>query len=102
MALQDEQITAENSVLLGRVIAAVLRVAAEYHLESPATPGHAERAELARRVLMDRQAPKYGSAILRIAVATIPALQQPGANVPDQNVIDFVAQRMAAFAVEGW
>lgn len=102
MSLRNDQTITEDSVLLGRFIAAVTSVSAEIVDEPFETPNHAQRSALAKRFMLLREAENVGRVILKMAVARNPKLRTAGLNVEDQDIIDVVTHYVDVFARDGW
>lgn len=102
MALSDDHVLANQSELLARFIAAAKEVAADMFAEDPATPDHALRIALAKRVLFDQQAPKYGRTVFELAISLVPALRTQGNAIADSAIMNITDQTLTRFATAGW
>jgi hypothetical protein len=102
MTLRDDQNVTTDEVLLGRFIAAVKAVAAGIVEEPPATANHAARSALAKRIILGREAPNFGRAILELAIARSAALRATRSAVDDQVILTVVENHIEIFAIEGW
>lgn len=89
--------------ILGRFIIALERAATAVVREDPASPGHAERMEFAKRALIDEaRGQHYASVIMRLAIAENETLQNQGVAISDadiQTIINTYAPLLIAAGV---
>jgi hypothetical protein len=102
MSLIDDQLDGSKTEYLGRFVVAVIAACEVIVEESPTTPNHAARMALAKRMMIDGEAQKFGHSMLRLALARLSRTGAQRAEPTDAQIMQIVTHYIGIFSAGGW